>query len=145
MSRYSRRPLFRLLGLTVELDRLHSESAQQEAWRHARRRSGRAEQFRAILPALLFPPLLWFFVRPLLGTMPVSGAIRAYLIPIASFVLIIALVNLAVWLVRRTYRRRLREHLCQVGLPTCIPCGYDLTGNTSGRCPECGQPAEQAV
>lgn len=23
----------------------------------------------------------------------------------------------------------------------CIRCGYDLTGNASGRCPECGQPA----
>jgi len=26
-----------------------------------------------------------------------------------------------------------------VGL--CSACGYDLTGNTSGRCPECGRPA----
>ncbi|MCB9850952.1 MAG: hypothetical protein H6817_09650 [Phycisphaerales bacterium] len=23
----------------------------------------------------------------------------------------------------------------------CTQCGYDLTGNTSGVCPECGQPA----
>jgi hypothetical protein len=23
----------------------------------------------------------------------------------------------------------------------CLRCGYDLTGNTSGRCPECGEPA----
>jgi hypothetical protein len=22
----------------------------------------------------------------------------------------------------------------------CSNCGYDLTGNTSGRCPECGTP-----
>jgi|GEM_PF-5022504 len=22
----------------------------------------------------------------------------------------------------------------------CVSCGYDLTGNTSGRCPECGTP-----
>ncbi len=22
----------------------------------------------------------------------------------------------------------------------CVPCGYDLTGNTSGTCPECGKP-----
>lgn len=22
---------------------------------------------------------------------------------------------------------------------TCFQCGYDLTGNTSGRCPECGR------
>ncbi len=35
----------------------------------------------------------------------------------------------AVLAARRTYRR---EH----GL--CVNCGYDLTGNVSGRCPECG-------
>jgi hypothetical protein len=23
----------------------------------------------------------------------------------------------------------------------CVECGYDLTGNVSGKCPECGQPA----
>ena len=23
----------------------------------------------------------------------------------------------------------------------CTKCGYDLTGNVSGRCPECGEPA----
>lgn len=23
---------------------------------------------------------------------------------------------------------------------TCQNCGYDLTGNVSGRCPECGEP-----
>lgn len=32
-------------------------------------------------------------------------------------------------LVRRALRR---------GLPHCRKCGYDLTGNVSGRCPECG-------
>jgi len=26
--------------------------------------------------------------------------------------------------------------------PACRSCGYDLTGNVSGRCPECGTPAE---
>ncbi len=27
----------------------------------------------------------------------------------------------------------------------CFRCGYDLTGNTSGRCPECGSPRENQV
>ncbi len=26
----------------------------------------------------------------------------------------------------------------------CRHCGYDLTGNVSGRCPECGEPVEAA-
>jgi hypothetical protein len=25
-------------------------------------------------------------------------------------------------------------------MPSCHRCGYDLTGNTSGTCPECGTP-----
>ena len=25
-----------------------------------------------------------------------------------------------------------------MGTPICVPCGYDLTGNTNGICPECG-------
>ena len=33
---------------------------------------------------------------------------------------------------RRRIRRRIRRGLCQ-------KCGYDLRGNTSGVCPECGQ------
>lgn len=27
----------------------------------------------------------------------------------------------------------------------CSKCGYDLTGNASGRCPECGTPADQTT
>lgn len=27
-----------------------------------------------------------------------------------------------------------------VGTPTCARCGYNLTGNVSGTCPECGRP-----
>jgi hypothetical protein len=37
-------------------------------------------------------------------------------------------LGLAAWLLRRGRR----------GGGTCRGCGYDLTGNVSGRCPECG-------
>jgi hypothetical protein len=33
-------------------------------------------------------------------------------------------------------RARPRDHL------HCAGCGYDLTGNTSGRCPECARPID---
>ncbi len=29
-------------------------------------------------------------------------------------------------------------------LPRCLKCGYDLTGLTSDRCPECGYPLPPA-
>jgi hypothetical protein len=38
----------------------------------------------------------------------------------------------------RQYRRALRFAMVDVGLPICTQCGYDLTGNLSGVCPECG-------
>ena len=37
----------------------------------------------------------------------------------------------------RNYSRRRRGH--------CVKCGYDLTGNTSGVCPECGQALRSAI
>jgi hypothetical protein len=34
-----------------------------------------------------------------------------------------------------------RDRPCKLG--HCQNCGYDLTGNVSGRCPECGGPVER--
>ena len=45
---------------------------------------------------------------------------------------------LTLWLVRRRITQNLREQLIRRGLSTCRRCGYDLTGNVSGVCPECG-------
>ena len=44
----------------------------------------------------------------------------------------------AVWSTRRGIRRRLRVQLVASGIPICIPRGYNLTGNVTGVCPECG-------
>ncbi len=45
------------------------------------------------------------------------------------------------WYWRHRYRRFLRERLSASGIPICVKCGYDLTGNESGTCPECGREA----
>lgn len=47
------------------------------------------------------------------------------------------------WIGRRRVQRALRLRLLEHGVPICLTCGYDLTGNTSGRCPECGTKANQ--
>jgi hypothetical protein len=31
------------------------------------------------------------------------------------------------------------QHNVALSSPTCTGCGYDLTGNVTGRCPECGR------
>ena len=48
-----------------------------------------------------------------------------------------AVTGSAWWLFRSRTRRHLRERLVQLGVPICIPCGYDLRGSKE-RCPECG-------
>jgi hypothetical protein len=42
------------------------------------------------------------------------------------------------WFLRARVRRSLRQQLFERGVPICVVCGYDLTGNESGVCPECG-------
>lgn len=37
-------------------------------------------------------------------------------------------------------KRYFRKVLVEDGIPICIRCGYDLSGQTETRCPECGQP-----
>ncbi|MHC5108401.1 MAG: hypothetical protein ACYTHJ_00815 [Planctomycetota bacterium] len=38
----------------------------------------------------------------------------------------------------RPVRTEVRRQVLARGLPICIRCGYDLTGNVTGSCPECG-------
>ncbi len=45
---------------------------------------------------------------------------------------------------RAAIRRHLRRYLNAKGLRTCLTCGYDLTGNTSSICPECGTTVQGA-
>lgn len=63
------------------------------------------------------------------------------LVLLLSFVLIFGAV---LWFMRRNIRRRLRAQLASKGVPICIPCGYNLTGNLSGVCSECGTKIESS-
>ncbi len=49
------------------------------------------------------------------------------------------------WFWRRRVRRFLRERLLALGVPICLKCGYDLRGQTTPRCPECGTPFDSAL
>jgi hypothetical protein len=50
----------------------------------------------------------------------------------------IAVLAILMWVLRRGARPRVLPGHCQ-------KCGYDLTGNESGRCPECGEPVESTT
>jgi predicted RNA-binding Zn-ribbon protein involved in translation (DUF1610 family) len=49
----------------------------------------------------------------------------------------------AVWCARRGIRRSLWRQLGERGIPICVCCGYDLRGQTSHCCPECGATIER--
>jgi len=65
--------------------------------------------------------------------------IRIFVLQIAYWPFLLLWAILPVWKMRlmlRPHRRRQR------GL--CSSCGYDLTGNMTGVCPECGTPVHRA-
>ncbi len=51
---------------------------------------------------------------------------------------IILLVLPAIWLFKWSKRRNLPDNACP-------SCGYDLTGNETGQCPECGAYTEKLL
>ncbi len=44
----------------------------------------------------------------------------------------------------RAIYRRLRWRTIESTAPLCLKCDYNLTGNVSGICPECGEPVPDA-
>jgi hypothetical protein len=65
-----------------------------------------------------------------------TGANPVYLIAVPYWLPVLITAIMPSWWVALQRRRRLRAWRSRAGL--CVSCGYDLTGNTSGVCPECG-------
>ena len=68
------------------------------------------------------------------GSHWVRGSIQAASGPIVSIAYLI-------WQ-RQRVRTSLRRQLVSIGRLVCTWCGYDLRGDVSGRCPECGAGVE---
>ena len=73
----------------------------------------------------------------LAGPSPPMVRIRDGHLPYA-YPFLLAAVAPGIWLWRYRRDRRLRSD----GMPHCAKCGYNLTGNVSGICPECGTPVQ---
>ena len=76
-------------------------------------------------------PSSWFGL-PWSGTRSITAG--SWQFDIKPFVLLFGAAAVVLWLVERRCRPR----------PGRCACGYDLTGNTSGRCPECGRVVTSA-
>jgi hypothetical protein len=117
----------------------------------------RREVWRSAYGALLRSPTYYLIAlaTQLLGqfaiTVPLTRLTRGQGIdgPLVDWALPLSVAVLAcvviVWLVRRAASRNIRRALNRRGLPTCVSCGYDLTGNESGCCPECGTTVSRPV
>ena len=69
------------------------------------------------------------------------GSMRKYCAPYWSAVLLVGLP--AIGLLPTLARARRRRRRAQTGC--CIECGYDLTGNQSCVCPECGERTQRTI
>ena len=120
--------------LFPELTRFPSRGARKDAW-------GRAEK------ATLRQPLLWVLVIATIAaygiivfSLPTLGIPVEWRGRVRGIMLLLGCLFFAAipFFFRRTVQRSLRRQLCDSGVPVCISCGYDLAGNTTGECPECG-------
>jgi hypothetical protein len=67
-----------------------------------------------------------------------SSTTQSPMLALQFTLLAFVLMSVAVWLLLPRVRPRFAAGHCQT-------CGYDLTGNVSGRCPECGTAADSAI
>lgn len=63
-------------------------------------------------------------------------------VAVLLLLLCVALPLLLVKALVRFMRPCIRAELRELGINLCTKCGYNLTGNVSGRCPECGTAIE---
>jgi len=60
--------------------------------------------------------------------------------PVFALAALFVSVFVVAYLLAQVIYFALRVGAVEDGDPRCRSCGYNLTGNVSGRCPECGQP-----
>ncbi len=70
---------------------------------------------------------------------PLVRSIARWTYPIAALLVFFFGVY---FLWHTSFRDHIRSAIIARGIPICRRCGYDLTGLTEPRCPECGTPFE---
>lgn len=93
-------------------------------WRSAL--AGAAHGVLALWPAQMLGPWLALAIGPEASEVWLPGIFASWWVG-------------STWLLTGTLARRVRSLRPDAGL--CPACGYNLTGNASGTCPECGSPA----
>ena len=116
--------------LFPELARFDNRGQKVEAWDNAIRGMYRRWRFWVVLAAIAV-----VYVIVIVEIVDRLGPALIRWSWVLSFIPFL----IAASLFRRSIQASLRRQLLAMGKPICLKCGYDLTGNTSGICPECGE------
>ena len=105
------------------------------AWYWSENYGGRIGRELEGLGQLIVTPGFWVD-SVLSGTLGGFGDARDLIIKIG--------VSFAIWvipliIIPEIIKKRSERLQNRCNISNCLSCGYDLTGNKSGRCPECGQ------
>ena len=90
----------------------------------------------------IYGRLFWTGVAVLIGlSFLVAWRLVDHSLAIGGLVVLFSFAVLQILVLgrRKAIVREIRVELNRRGLTVCAACGYNLTGNVSGRCPECGQ------
>ena len=130
-------PVIRLYAsLFPELSRFADRSERRVAWRRATSEATSRPSFWLAALVLIALDATVVFSLPPLGV-PISQRANVRLL---SLIVVMGALFVLMWLCRRSIQRCLRRQLNEIGTPTCVGCGYDLSHPASDKCPECGWP-----
>lgn len=133
--------LWYIFGLRRDLARLPDFEAKRRAWQQISRSARRYFEnlwWPTLLNGAVFAASAMILIL-LAHTLPALSFLGEPKIGGVFAAATVALANLPIVLAQRhQYQQLLREKLNEWGYATCTHCGYDLTGVTSRKCPECG-------
>jgi len=105
-------------------------------WGHAHHQTRRAVAC-VLIAGLADLAYLLYSLRPSIQT-PTGAFMDVGIVAGALFMLLLWMVSALGVCLRHRSLKRVEPDTSHV---YCAPCGYDLTGNVSGVCPECGSPS----
>ncbi len=116
-----------------ELNHLTDEQKQQVIHRAVTGKARRALAYKVMVAAVFFGGISATVFIDWAGV--AMGSLSAMLFGTCVAALTF---QVEMWDIRLALRLFLFEHFRGEKLPVCLRCGYDLTGNETDRCPECG-------
>ena len=116
-----------------DLERIPDDANKREAWKRARADVRRSWAFRVphwLMYTSYFAAMVYairYQDRRVWTSALILGLVFLMFVPLESLIY------------RRAIHRSLWRWIAEHGIPCCVSCGYDLTGNSSAKCPECGK------